>query len=111
MVRKSVLQYQGLNGGSDSWLELHTATTAASVDTDTTSVGATYGMGDITLAIENNTTETAAGGTTADITSLGVHYSLGGGVTCSLSRKMMRKTRLQRLHTWVHRSSSNSLTA
>ena len=30
---------------------------------------------------------------------------------CSLSRKMMRKIRLQRLHTWVHRSSSNSLTA
>ena len=28
--------------------------------------------------VENNTTETAAGGTTADITSLGVHYSLGG---------------------------------
>lgn len=74
---------QGLTAG----YELFTATTAASVDTDTTSVGATYAMGDITLAIENNTTETAAGGTTADITALGVHYSLGGGVTLFAEQK------------------------
>ena len=73
--------------GLTAGYELHTATTAASVDTDTTSVGATYGMGDITLAIENNTTETAAGGTTADITSLDVHYSLGGGVTLFAEQK------------------------
>jgi len=73
--------------GLTAGYELHTATTAASVDTDTTSVGATYGMGDITLAIENNTTETAAGGTSADITSLGVHYSLGGGVTLFAEQK------------------------
>ena len=72
--------------GLTAGYELHTATTAASVDTDTTSVGATYGMGDITLAIENNTTETAAGGTTADITSLGVH-TLGGGVTLFAEQK------------------------
>ena len=73
--------------GLTAGYELHTATTNASVDTDTTSVGATYGMGDITLAIENNTTETAAGGTSADITSLGVHYSLGGGVTLFAEQK------------------------
>ena len=84
---RACCEYQGFNGGFDSWLQLHTATANASVDTDTTSVGATYGMGDITLAIENNTTETAAGGTSADITSLGLHYSLGGGVTLFAEQK------------------------
>jgi len=74
---------QGLTAG----YELHTATTAANVDTDTTSVGATYSMGDVTLAIENNTTETAAGGTSADLTAVGVHYSLGGGVTLFAEQK------------------------
>jgi hypothetical protein len=74
---------QGLTAG----YELHTASTAANVDTDTTSVGATYSMGDVTFAIENNTTKTAAGGTSADLTAVGVHYSLGGGVTLFAEQK------------------------
>lgn len=73
---------QGLTAG----YELFTATTAASVDTDTTSVGATYVMGDVTFAIENNTTESGAT-TSADLTAIGVHYSLGGGVTLFAEQK------------------------
>ena len=73
---------QGLTAG----YELFTATTAASVDTDTTSVGATYAMGDVTFAIENNTTESGST-TSADLTAIGVHYSLGGGVTLFAEQK------------------------
>ena len=97
--------------GLTAGYELYTATTNASVDTDTTSVGATYGMGDITLAIENNTTETAAG-VLQQISHLWAFITLWVvAFTLFAEQKMMRKIRLQRPHTWVHRSSSNSLTA
>lgn len=62
-------------GGLSVAVETHTATTAAGVETDTETVGVTYSMGDLTAAVE--TLEDGA----ADLTTLGVHYSLGGGVT------------------------------
>ena len=62
-------------GGLTVAVETHTATTAAGAETDTETVGVTYSMGDLTAAVE--TLEDGA----ADLTTLGVHYSLGGGVT------------------------------
>jgi hypothetical protein len=62
-------------GGLSVAVETHTATTAAGVETDTETVGVVYSMGDLTAAVE--TMEDGA----ADMTTLGVHYSLGGGVT------------------------------
>jgi hypothetical protein len=62
-------------GGLSAAMETHTATTAAGVETDTETVGVTYTMGDLTAAVE--TLEDGA----QDLTTLGVHYGLGGGVT------------------------------
>jgi len=81
-VASASVSMNGLTAG----YELHTATTDANVDTDTTSIGLVYSMGDITLALENNTTE-SAGTTSADLTAVGVHYSLGGGVTLFAEQK------------------------
>jgi hypothetical protein len=62
-------------GGLGLAVETHTATTAAGVETDTETVGVTYSMGDLTAAVE-----TMEDGN-SDETTLGLHYSLGGGVT------------------------------
>jgi hypothetical protein len=62
-------------GGLGLAAETHTATTAAGVETDTETVAVTYSMGDLTAAVE--TMEDGA----SDETTLGLHYSLGGGVT------------------------------
>jgi hypothetical protein len=62
-------------GGLGVAVETHTATDAAGAETDTETVGVTYTMGDLTAAVE-----TMENGTD-DYTTLGVHYSLGGGVT------------------------------
>ena len=48
--------------------------------TDTTSLGLTYTTGDITLAYEGQKIE-SAGSTDNDTTAVGIHYSMGGGVT------------------------------
>jgi len=66
--------------------EAHTDTTAAGVDTDTTSLGLTYTTGDITIAYEGQTVE-SAGSTSADTTAVGIHYSMGGGVTSFVESK------------------------
>ena len=62
-------------GGLSVAVETHTATTVGGVETDTETVGVVYSMGDLTAAVE--TMENGAD----DETTLGVHYSLGGGVT------------------------------
>jgi hypothetical protein len=62
-------------GGLGLAMETHTATTAGGVETDTETVAVTYSMGDLTAAVE--TMEDGA----SDETTLGLHYSLGGGVT------------------------------
>jgi hypothetical protein len=62
-------------GGLTAAIETHTATSAAGAETDTETVGVTYTMGDLTAAVE-----TLEDGT-QDLTTLGVHYGLGGGVT------------------------------
>ena len=59
--------------------EQYTSTTAAGVDTDTDSMSLTYSTGDITLAIE--TQKESSAGATSDITTMGIHYGMGGGVT------------------------------
>ena len=61
-------------------VEQYTLTSSTGVDTDTDSIGLTYTTGDITLAYEGQK-ETSAGTTASDVTTLGIHYSLGGGVT------------------------------
>jgi hypothetical protein len=66
--------------GAKIMYEQHTDTTAAGVDTDTTSVGLTYTTGDITLAYEGQKIE-SAGTTDNDTTAVGIHYAMGGGVT------------------------------
>ena len=66
--------------GANILYEQHTDTTAAGVDTDTTSLGLTYTTGDITLAYEGQKIE-SAGSTDNDTTAVGIHYSMGGGVT------------------------------
>jgi hypothetical protein len=62
-------------GGLGLAMETHTATTVGGVETDTETVAVTYSMGDLTAAVE--TMEDGA----SDETTLGLHYSLGGGVT------------------------------
>lgn len=49
-------------------------------DTEEQSVSASYGMGDLTLAISQQET-TTADVVGSDVTAVHVHYSLGGGVT------------------------------
>jgi hypothetical protein len=62
-------------GGLSVAVETHTATAADGTEVDTETVGVSYSMGDLTAAVE-----TMEDGTD-DFTTLGVHYSLGGGVT------------------------------
>ena len=62
-------------GGLSAAVETHTATAADGTEVDTETVGVTYTMGDLTAALE-----TMEDGTD-DMTTLGVHYGLGGGVT------------------------------
>jgi len=76
---KIVKATYGMAGASILY-EQHTDTTAAGVDTDTTSLGLTYTTGDITLAYEGQKIE-SEGDTDADTTAVGIHYSMGGGVT------------------------------
>jgi hypothetical protein len=76
---KIVKATYGMAGASILY-EQHTDTTAAGVDTDTTSLGLTYTTGDITLAYEGQKIE-SAGSTDNDTTAVGIHYSMGGGVT------------------------------
>jgi hypothetical protein len=77
--------------GVDLAYEQKTATSNVGVDTDKTNVSAVYGIGDVTLALEMS--ETASEGTTsADITVLGLHYSLGGGLTAFIEQLDDSKT-------------------
>ena len=62
-------------GGLSVAAETHTATTEAGVETDTETLGVTYSMGDLMVGVE-----TLEDGT-QDLTVLGAHYGLGGGVT------------------------------
>jgi hypothetical protein len=82
---KIVIASYGMAGAKISY-EAHTDTTAAGVDTDTTSLGLTYNTGDITIAYEGQTVE-SAGSTSADTTAVGIHYSMGGGVTSFVESK------------------------
>jgi hypothetical protein len=60
--------------------ETLTETAADGTETDTELFAATYTMGDLTVAVE-----TMDNGTN-DVTSLGAHYSLGGGVTAFIEQ-------------------------
>jgi len=60
--------------------ELHTATDAESVDTDTKAFGLTYSIGDAMLGYENVTVE-SAGTTSEDITAFGIHYDVAPELT------------------------------
>jgi hypothetical protein len=62
-------------GGLSVAAETHTATAADGTEVDTETLGVTYSMGDLTVGVE-----TLEDGT-QDLTVLGAHYGLGGGVT------------------------------
>jgi hypothetical protein len=66
--------------------EQKTDTSALGADTDITNVSAVYGIGDVTLALEMSEETAPAGTTSADITVLGLHYSLGGGLTAFIEQ-------------------------
>jgi hypothetical protein len=71
--------------GVDLAYEQKTDTSAVGVDIDKTNVSAVYGIGDVTLALAMS--ETASGSTTSDdITVMGLHYSLGGGLTAFIEQ-------------------------
>ena len=52
----------------------------SSVTAEEQQVGFTYSMGDLTFAMAQ-AEDTTADAVTADVTAVGVHYSMGGGVT------------------------------
>jgi hypothetical protein len=72
--------------GVDLAYEQKTDTSAVGVDIDKTNVSAVYGIGDVTLALEMSEETAPAGTTSADITVLGLHYSLGGGLTAFIEQ-------------------------
>lgn len=59
--------------------ELHTATTAAKVDTDTTTMSAQYSIKDITFAVETMEEESASVVSSDEIT-YGIHYTVAPGL-------------------------------
>ena len=59
--------------------ERYTATTAASVDTDTTTLGATYTMGSVTLGVETMKEE-SAGTVSSDELTWGIHQTVAPGL-------------------------------
>lgn len=67
-------------GGIDLAAEKVTKTSATNVDTDYTTLGATYSVDKITLGVETAKTE-SAGTTSADLLTYGVHYNVAGGLT------------------------------
>jgi hypothetical protein len=60
--------------------ESHQNETSAGVKVNYRAYGATYNMGDITLAYSNAAEKTSGGSDIADTTAVGIHYDLGGGV-------------------------------
>ena len=59
--------------------EVHTATTAAGVDTDTTSIGASYTLGDTTFAVEAMEAESQSV-VSSDEMTYGIHHTLAPGL-------------------------------
>ena len=65
--------------------EVYTSTTSAGVDTDTDLASIVYTMGDTTVGVE--TKETSSAGTvSADITVVGLHQNLGGGLVAFIEQ-------------------------
>jgi hypothetical protein len=65
--------------------ELFTSTTAAGVDTDTDLASVVYTMGDTTIGVEMAETS-SAGTVSADITVVGLHQNLGGGLVAFIEQ-------------------------
>jgi len=59
--------------------EMHTATTAADVDTDTTTMGATYSIGAMMVGVETMKTE-SAGTVSSDEVTFGAQYTVAPGL-------------------------------
>jgi hypothetical protein len=59
--------------------EMHTATTAADVDTDTTTMGATYSIGAMMVGVETMKTE-SAGTVSSDEITFGAQYTVAPGL-------------------------------
>ena len=59
--------------------EMHTATTAADVDTDTTTMGATYSIGALMVGVETMKTE-SAGTVSSDEITFGAQYTVAPGL-------------------------------
>jgi len=71
--------------------EKHTATTAADVDTDTTTMGATYTMGAMMVGIETMKAE-SAGTVSSDEITLGAQYTLAPGAVAFIENTADDKT-------------------
>lgn len=67
-------------GGVNLDYEVHTDTDTSGVDTDTTTIAASYKLGDTTVAV-NTLEEESAGTVSEDAITYGVHYKVGGGLT------------------------------
>ena len=71
--------------------EKHTATTAADVDTDTTTMGATYTMGAMMVGIETMKAE-SAGTVSSDEITFGAQYTLAPGAVAFIENTADDKT-------------------
>ena len=76
---ETVMNVKGSMGPIGLGYEKHTATTAAKVDTDTTSMSAAFTMGATTVALELMNTE-SAGTKSSDETTYGVHHTVAPGL-------------------------------
>ena len=71
--------------------EMHTDTTAAGVDTDTTTMGATYSMGATTFGVESMKAE-SQGTVSSDEMTYGIHHSVATGLVAFAEHTSDSKT-------------------
>jgi hypothetical protein len=75
----TLMNITGSVAGINLGYELHTDTTAAGVDTDTTTMGATYTMGATTFGVESMKAE-SQGTVSSDEMTYGIHHAIAPGL-------------------------------
>ena len=86
-----LMNVKGSMGPLGVAFEKHTATTAADVDTDTTTMGATYTVGAMMVGVETMKTE-SAGTVSSDEITLGAQYTLAPGAVAFIENTADDKT-------------------
>jgi outer membrane protein OmpU len=76
---ETIMNVQGTLGPIGLGYEKHTATTTGGVDTDTTTMGGSFTVQGVTLAVETMKAE-SAGTVSSDEISLGAHYTVAPGL-------------------------------